>query len=106
VGEIHGPFSVATLCRYLASRTPGREGVPPEEPAAGNLHGGVCEEGELSGAIVDLKPHEAGNGGAKESLKPSAFSSTRKGKGLLARPRGSECIACEVEWYLNGVGTS
>jgi hypothetical protein len=56
-------FSVATLYRYLASRTPGLQGrVPPEEPAARNLHG-VCEGGEVSGAMVDLNAHEARNGG-------------------------------------------
>jgi hypothetical protein len=38
-------------------------GVTPEEPAAGNLHGGVCEGGDVSEAMVDLNAHEAGNGG-------------------------------------------
>jgi hypothetical protein len=30
---------------------------------AENLHGGVCEGGEVSVAMVDLHAHEAGNGG-------------------------------------------
>jgi len=38
-------------------------GVTPEEPAAGNLHGRVCEGGDGSEAMVDLNAHEAGNGG-------------------------------------------
>ncbi len=38
-------------------------GVTPEEPAAGNLHGGVCEGGDVNEAMVDLNAHEAGNGG-------------------------------------------
>jgi len=33
------------------------------DPLRGNLHGGVCEGGEVSGAMVDLNAHEAGNGG-------------------------------------------
>jgi hypothetical protein len=32
-------------------------------PRRGNLHGGICEGGEVSGAMVDLNAHEAGNGG-------------------------------------------
>ena len=32
-------------------------------PLRGNLHGGICEGGEVSGAMVDLNAHEAGNGG-------------------------------------------
>jgi hypothetical protein len=38
-------------------------GVTPEEPTAGNLHGGVCERGDVSEAMVALNAHEAGNGG-------------------------------------------
>ena len=34
-----------------------------EEPAAVILHGGVCEGGDVSEAMVDLNAHEAGNGG-------------------------------------------
>jgi hypothetical protein len=33
------------------------------ENTAENLHGGVCEGGEVSVAMVDLHAHEAGNGG-------------------------------------------
>ena len=43
-----------------------------EEPAAGNLHGGVCEGGDIPGhATVDLNGHEAGNGGHSQG-KPTA----------------------------------
>jgi hypothetical protein len=38
-------------------------GVTPEEPTAGNLHGGVCEGGDVSEAMVALNAHAAGNGG-------------------------------------------
>jgi len=50
-----------------------------EEPAAGNLHGGVCEGGDPGGAMVDLNGHEAGNGGHSQG-KPTAYrdSSTRR----------------------------
>jgi hypothetical protein len=48
-----------------------RRGVRFEEPAAENLHGGVCEGGELSSAMVDLNAHEAGNGGESQG-KPTA----------------------------------
>jgi hypothetical protein len=48
---------------YLGSSTPGQaQGGKPEEPAAGNLHGGVRE------------------GGAKEHLKARWGVPTRKGK--------------------------
>ena len=42
-----------------------------EEPAAVILHGGVCEGGELSVAMVDLNAHAAGNGGQSQG-KPKA----------------------------------
>jgi hypothetical protein len=50
-----------------------------EEPAAGNLHGGVCEGGAIPVAMVDLNGHEAGNGGHSQG-KPTAYrdSSTRR----------------------------
>ncbi len=32
-------------------------------PLRENLHGGVCEGGDVSEAMVDLNAHEAGNGG-------------------------------------------
>src|SRR5438046_8407451 len=46
-------------------RLSGNPGVvsPLDEPAAGNLHGGVCEGGEFRVAMADLNAHEAGNGG-------------------------------------------
>ena len=44
------------------SRNPGVVS-PLDEPAAGNLHGGVCEGGEFRIAMADLNAHEAGNGG-------------------------------------------
>src|SRR5690349_5008977 len=65
---------------YLGSRTPGRaRGVRLDEPAAGNLHGGVCEGGEPGRATVDLNGNEAGNGGYSQR-KPTAHlaSSTRR----------------------------
>jgi hypothetical protein len=46
-------------------------GVTFEEPAAGNLHGGVCEGGDVIDAMVDLNGHEAGNGGNGQG-KPKA----------------------------------
>src|SRR5580692_3979886 len=46
-------------------------GVTPEEPTAGNLHGGVCEVGDVSEAMVNLNAHEAGNGGESQG-KPKA----------------------------------
>src|SRR5215469_871218 len=58
---------------------PGRaRGVTPEEPAAGNLHGGIREGGDLRRAMVDLAGHEAGNGGYSQG-EPKAHraSSTR-----------------------------
>src|SRR5215469_3297066 len=67
--------------RYLGSRTPGwARGVRLDEPAAGNLHGGVCEGGAPGRATVDLNGHEAGNGGYSQR-KPTAHlaSSTRRG---------------------------
>jgi hypothetical protein len=60
---------------------PGRaRGVAPEEPAAENLHGGVCEGGELhepGWTYTRTKLETADR--AKESLKPTEVSSTRKG---------------------------
>ena len=55
------------------------QGVTPEEPTAGNLHGGVREGGDPRSAMVDLNGHEAGNGGYSQR-KPAAHrdSSTRK----------------------------
>jgi len=48
-------FSVVTLCRDLASRSPGlRRGVLPAEPVRGTRKGAVSEAGEVSGAMVDL----------------------------------------------------
>ena len=68
---------------YLGSRTLGLvKGVTPEEPAAGNLHGGVREGGDSGQAMADLNGHEAGNGGYSQR-KPTACqraSSTRKEK--------------------------
>jgi hypothetical protein len=66
---------------------PGRgRGVASEEPAAGNLHGGVREGGEPRQAMVDLNGHEAGNGGHSQR-KPTAYrvSSTRSTKFALWR---------------------
>src|SRR5580658_463524 len=40
-------------------------------PLRGNLHGGVCEGGELGAATVDLNGHEAGNGGYSQG-RPTA----------------------------------
>jgi len=58
------------------------QGVVLEEPAAVILHGGVCEGGELSVAMVDLNAHAAGNGGQSQG-KPKAqgvllYSETNK----------------------------
>jgi hypothetical protein len=53
--------------------------VALEEPAAGNLHGGICEGGEPSGqwsTYTRTKLETADR--AKENLQPPAFSSTRK----------------------------
>src|ERR1019366_1819144 len=64
----------------LGSHTLGPvRGVTPEEPAAGNLHGGVCEGGVSRRVMVDLNGHEAGNGGHSQRT-PTADrdSSTRK----------------------------
>jgi hypothetical protein len=59
---------------------PGRgRGVTPEEPAAGNLHGRVCEGGASRWAMVDLNGHEAGNGGYSQRTPTThRDSSTRK----------------------------
>jgi len=70
---------VSTRYCYLGSHTPGRaQGVTPEEPTAGNPHGGVREGGDPRRAMVDLSGHEAGNGGYSQR-KPTAHrdSSTR-----------------------------
>jgi group II intron reverse transcriptase/maturase len=64
------------------SHTRGRvRGVTPEEPAAGNLHGGVCEGGVSRRVMVDLNGHEAGNGGhSQRTPTANRDSSTRKEK--------------------------
>src|SRR5215831_14814019 len=57
-------FYVSFPCCHPALRIPGlRRGDGLEEPAAGNLHGGVCEGGEFPGVTASLNGHETGNGG-------------------------------------------
>src|SRR5262245_40387824 len=57
-------FYVSFPCCYPALRIPGlRRGDRLEEPAAGNLHGGVCEGGESPGVTASLNGHETVNGG-------------------------------------------
>jgi len=63
----------ADLGRYVhtnrQTNRPGHDGlgagrgVTPEEPTAGNLHGGVCERGDVREVMVALNAHETGNGG-------------------------------------------
>ncbi len=53
------PVTRPTICLDSSSEVVS----PLDEPAAGNLHGGVCEGGSRDGATVDLNAHEAGNGG-------------------------------------------
>jgi hypothetical protein len=68
-----------------------------EEPAAGNLHGGICEGGGYpGGAMVDLNGHEAGNGGHSQG-KPTAHrdSSTRR-DAMLRQLSGQSSIAWRV----------
>jgi hypothetical protein len=60
-------------------------GVTFEEPAAVNLHGGVCEGGRADDAMVNLNGHEAGNGGNSQG-PPTArraflYSDERVGHG-------------------------
>jgi len=45
--------------------------VLPEEPAAGHLHGGVCEGADPEKATVELNGHDAGNVGHGQG-KPTA----------------------------------
>jgi len=76
-------------CCHLRFDIPGRtRRVLLEEPAAGNLHGGVCEGGDPGGAMVDLNGHEAGNGGHSQG-KPPAYrdSSTRREAMLRQQPK-------------------
>src|SRR5580698_7270158 len=55
---------VAILCCFHGSPILGTgRGVAPEEPAAVNLHGGVCEGGARRAAMADLNGHATGNGG-------------------------------------------
>jgi hypothetical protein len=50
VGEVCGDPTPATRSYHLGSHMLGRaQGVTPEEPTAGNLHGGVREGRELTG---------------------------------------------------------
>jgi hypothetical protein len=57
-------FCVNCPCCHPVLCIPGlRQGDRFEEPAAENLHGGICEGEERIGAMVDLNAHEAGNGG-------------------------------------------
>jgi hypothetical protein len=69
------------------SCTLGERGVLLEEPAAGNLHGGVCAGGRPRWAMVDLNAHEAGNGGKKPreaySLPSLLYSEDLGGRHLL-----------------------
>jgi len=51
-----------------------------EEPAAGNLHGGVCEGGATRRCMVDLNGHEAGNGGHSQGT-PTAYRTPLLGEG-------------------------
>ena len=76
-------------CCYLGSHTRGRvRGVTPEEPAAGNLHGGIREGGDLRRAMVDLSGHEAGNGGySQREPKAHWVSSTRSDHSSADRAR-------------------
>jgi len=79
------------LCCHLRFDIPGRtRRVLLEEPAAGNLHGGVCEGGDPGGAMVDLNGHEAGNGGHSQG-KPTAYrdSSTRREAMFRHNERGA-----------------
>ncbi len=65
-------FCVSFPCCHPESCIPGlRGGVRLEEPAAGNLHGGVCEGGESWEATVNLNGHETGNGGNSQG-EPTA----------------------------------
>ena len=92
---------------------PGRaQGVTPEEPTAGNLHGGVREGGEPRQAMVDLSGHEAGNGGYSQR-KPTAHrvSSTRKVRAAMLvavlageSPAGGNCSVATV--VISGSGAS
>ena len=55
-----------------------------EEPAAGNLHGGVCEGGDNpGGAMVDLNGHEAGNGGHSQGTPTADRDSSARRDGDL-----------------------
>ena len=50
-----------------------------DEPAAGNLHGGICEGGVPDVPLMDLTGHEAGNGGYSQGKsKVHRVSSTRR----------------------------
>src|SRR5664279_279968 len=65
-------FCVSFPCCHPESCIPGLTGgVRLEEPAAGNLHGGVCEGGESWEATVNLNGHETGNGGNSQG-EPTA----------------------------------
>ena len=69
-GDIVETQNSGAMCTKLdrlsapgAGGYPGGVVSPLDEPAAGNLHGGVCEGGEFRIAMADLNAHEAGNGG-------------------------------------------
>ena len=59
---------------------PGRgQGVAPEEPTAGNLHGGVREGRELTELLLTYTRTKLETADrAKEDLQLRQFSSTRK----------------------------
>src|SRR5215475_2518076 len=65
-------FCVSFPCCHPDSCMPGLRGeVRLEEPAAGNLHGGVCEGGDSWEATASLNGHETGNGGNSQG-EPTA----------------------------------
>jgi hypothetical protein len=73
-------YDVIRCCRLGFAMSGRNRRVLLEEPAAENLHGGVCEGGDIPVvAMVDLNGHEAGNGGHSQG-KPTAYrdSSTRR----------------------------
>src|SRR5450631_1811046 len=97
---------------YLGSLTLGLvRGVTPEEPAAGNLHGGVREGGDSWQVMADLNGHEAGNGGYSQR-KPTAcqrVSSTRREKlrflGLDVHAETIAVAVAEPDGEVRSLGT-
>jgi hypothetical protein len=58
------------------------QGCPLEEPAAENLHGGVCEGGVSRDVMANLNGHATGNGGYGQGTPTAHWGSSTRREGF------------------------